>query len=119
MEFRNTLRHQWNEACLQLGLPSLTIDTSAKIMAVLYQYGNNEAMVFNYHFVADCEYIQKRFHIQGGEHPMLSLWQSITNGSVIFWNTKRTIPTPMILFRGRSNFSRICMTLNYVGRVWQ
>ena len=61
MEFRNTLRHQWNEACLQLGLPSLTIDTSAKIMAVLYQYGNNEAMVFNYHFVADCEYIQKRF----------------------------------------------------------
>ena len=69
MEFRNTLRHQWNEACLQLGLPSLTIDTSAKIMAVLYQYGNNEAMVFNYHFVADCEYIQKRFHIQGGETP--------------------------------------------------
>ena len=69
MEFRNTLRYQWNEACLQLGLPSLTIDTSAKIMAVLYQYGNNEAMVFNHHFVADCEYIQKRFHIQGGETP--------------------------------------------------
>ena len=69
MEFRNTLRHQWNEACLQLGLPSLTIDTSAKIMAVLYQYGNNEAMVLNYHFVADCDYIQKRYHIQGGETP--------------------------------------------------
>ena len=69
MEFRNTLRHQWNEACLQLDLSSLTTDTAAKIMAVLYQYGNNEAMVFNYHFVADCEYIQKRFHIQGGETP--------------------------------------------------
>ena len=69
MEFRNTLRHQWNEACLQLDLPSLTIDTAAKIMAVLYVYGNNEAMVLNYHFVADCEYIQRRFHIQGGETP--------------------------------------------------
>lgn len=69
MDFKETLRHQWNEACLQLGLPSLTIDTAAKIMAVLYQYGNNEHMVLNNHFQADCHYIQKRFHIQGGETP--------------------------------------------------
>ena len=45
MDFKETLRHQWNEACLQLGLPSLTTDTAAKIMAVLYVYGNNENMV--------------------------------------------------------------------------
>ena len=42
MDFKETLRHQWNEACLQLDLPSLTTDTAAKIMAVLYVYGNNE-----------------------------------------------------------------------------
>ena len=42
MEYEKTLRHQWNEACLQLDLPSLTTDTAAKIMAVLYVYGNNE-----------------------------------------------------------------------------
>ena len=32
---------------MQLGLPSLTTDTAAKIMAVLYVYGNNENMVLN------------------------------------------------------------------------
>ena len=69
MEYEKTLRHQWNEACLQLDLPSLTTDTAAKIMAVLYVYGNNENMVLNNHFVADCDYIQKRYHIQGGETP--------------------------------------------------
>ena len=69
MEYEKTLRHQWHEACLQLDLPSLTTDTAAKIMAVLYVYGNNENMVLNNHFVADCDYIQKRWHIQGGETP--------------------------------------------------
>ena len=69
MDFKETLRHQWNEACLQLNLSSLTTDTAAKIMAVLYVYGNNENMVLNNHFVAECDYIQKRYHIQGGETP--------------------------------------------------
>ena len=32
-------------------------------------YGNNEAVVMNQHFVADCEYIQQRFRIRGGEVP--------------------------------------------------
>ena len=63
------LRHQWNEACLQTGLESISVQKSAKIMAVLMVLGNNEAMVMNQHFVADCEYIQKRFHINGGEAP--------------------------------------------------
>ena len=69
MDFKETLRHQLNEACLQFYLSSLTTDTAAKIMAVLYVYGNNENMVLNNHFVADCDYIQKRWHIQGGETP--------------------------------------------------
>lgn len=64
-----SLRQQWNNACLAIGIPSLTVSTSAKIMAILLHYGNNEAMVLSPHFRADCEYIQKRFHIQGGEIP--------------------------------------------------
>lgn len=65
----SNLRQQWNEACLQVGIPSLTLPTCARIMAILYHYGNNEAMVLNRHFTADCEYIQKRFHLNGGETP--------------------------------------------------
>lgn len=67
--FSKSLRQQWNEACLQVGLPSLTLNTCAKIMAILYHYGNNEAMVLSPHFRADCEYVKKRYHIQGGETP--------------------------------------------------
>ena len=63
------LRKQWNAACLQLGIPSLTTCTSAKIMAILMHYGNNEAFVLSPHFMADAEYIQQRFHIEGGESP--------------------------------------------------
>lgn len=66
---KENLRRQWNEACLQTGLESISVQKSAKIMAVLMVLGNNEAMVMNQHFVADCEYIQKRFHINGGEIP--------------------------------------------------
>ena len=63
------LRQQWNEACLSLGIPALTTPTAAKIMAILMHYGNNEAFVLSPHFRADCEYIQKRYHIEGGETP--------------------------------------------------
>ena len=54
---------------MQLELQSLTTDTAATILAVLYVYGNNANMVLNNHFVADCDYIQKRWHIQGAETP--------------------------------------------------
>lgn len=63
------LRQQWNEACLQSGIDSISAQKAAKIMAVLMIFGNNEAMVMNRHFTADCEYIQNRFHINGSEVP--------------------------------------------------
>lgn len=65
----SSLRQQWNEACLSVGIPSLTTATCAKIMAILLNFGNNEAFVLSPHFRADCEYIQKRYHVQGGESP--------------------------------------------------
>ena len=64
-----SLRRQWNEACLQTGIPALTLPTCARIMAILMHYGNNEALVLSPHFRADCEYVQKRYHMQDGEVP--------------------------------------------------
>lgn len=64
-----TLRQQWNEACLQLGVPALTLETSAKIMAVLLHFGNNEAFDHSPHFMADCHYIQRRYGLGGGLTP--------------------------------------------------
>lgn len=61
----NDIRKQWNESCLSAGLPSLSTDTCARIMAVLLVHGNNESFTHNMHFVADVEYIQKRFNLHG------------------------------------------------------
>lgn len=63
------LRKQWNDACLSIGIPAISKDTSARILAVLLVHGNNEAFVLNKHFVADVEYIQERFNFKGGEIP--------------------------------------------------
>ena len=64
------LQRDWLEACEQVGIPAITTDTSARIMAIMYVHGGGEEeMVFNQKFVNDVKYIQRRFHIQGGEAP--------------------------------------------------
>lgn len=61
------LRKQWNESCLNADIPAITTDTAARIMAVLMYHGNNEELTHNTKFMADCEYIQKKYSIFGGE----------------------------------------------------
>lgn len=63
------LRKQWNDACLSIGIDSISPCKSAKIMSVLMHLGNNEAMVMNRHFTADVDYIQERYNLKGGEIP--------------------------------------------------
>lgn len=64
------LQRDWLEACEQVGIPAITTDTSARIMAIMYVHGGGEEeMVLNQKFVNDVKYIQRRFHIQGGEVP--------------------------------------------------
>ena len=55
---------------LAVGLPIISIDTAARIMAITYIYGGgNETLVLSPKFQCDRKYIQKRFGIQGGEIP--------------------------------------------------
>lgn len=64
------LQRDWLEACEQVGIPAITTDTSARIMAIMYVHGGGEEeMVLNQKFVNDVKYIQRRFHIQGGDVP--------------------------------------------------
>ncbi len=55
---------QWLQSCLQFGLPAITTDTAARLMAILYEYGNNEGFTYNEKFLADKEYIQDRFGLR-------------------------------------------------------
>ena len=57
----NSFRSAWNEACLQAGLPSISLETSARIMAVLHvESGCTTAVAHSPKLRADLEYIQKR-----------------------------------------------------------
>lgn len=63
------LRKIWNDTCLAAGIPALSTDLAAQIMVCLYLYGNNEEYTLSPNFLADVEYIQKRFNLLGGEAP--------------------------------------------------
>lgn len=76
-EFVDPIRDDWNSAMLQVGIPAISTDTAAKIMAVLYLYGNNEDMVYNKKLLADIRYIQRRFCICGGKTPNPNLIHAI------------------------------------------
>lgn len=65
----DNFRQRMIELCKSYGMPWMSMDTSAVVMAVLYMHGNNESMVYSSAFVQDCEYIQERFNLCGGEAP--------------------------------------------------
>lgn len=47
----------------------INVEAAARIMAVLYVHGNNEAMTHNMKFKSDLRYIQRRFDIEGAMTP--------------------------------------------------
>lgn len=64
---------RWLHNCLTIGIPALSLETSAKILACVCVLGNNENMVMSPKCRADLEYIQKRYGIDGGEIPDLEI----------------------------------------------
>ena len=55
---------------LAVGMPIISTDTAARLMAITYVYGGgNETLVLSPKFQCDCKYIQKKFVIQGSEVP--------------------------------------------------
>lgn len=44
----------------------MSVDYAAKTMAILLHFGNHEGYTHSPKFLADSEYIQKRWHIYGG-----------------------------------------------------
>lgn len=42
-----TLRDLWNKTCMSANIPAISMDTCARILAVVYVHGNNESLVYN------------------------------------------------------------------------
>ncbi len=65
----NDYFNQLYDTALAAGLPIISTDTAAKILAVTYVHGNNEFMVHSPKFKAEIRYIQKKWGIDGGLIP--------------------------------------------------
>lgn len=64
---------QWLDSFFQLGLPAISVETSARVLAVVCTLGNNEQMDHCPQLMADIEYMRKAYHLNGGEVPEVSI----------------------------------------------
>lgn len=55
---------QWLKTCYKAGIPAFSTDTAARLMAILYEYGNNENLTHSPKFLADKDYIQDCFGLR-------------------------------------------------------
>lgn len=69
MEHANELYKDWLGAFAAIGTPAIGRDTAARILAVTYVHGNNEAMVYNEKFLQEIAHIKQMYHVDGGETP--------------------------------------------------
>lgn len=60
------LRKIWNDTCLAAGIDSISMSHATTTAAMLLVHGNHEAFTHNTKLVADLQYIQQRYNINGG-----------------------------------------------------
>jgi hypothetical protein len=65
----NELYRDWLGAFAAIGTPAIGRDTAARILAVTYVHGNNEALVYNDKYLQDIHHIEKMYRVEGGESP--------------------------------------------------
>jgi len=66
-----TLRDLWNKTCMSANIPAISMDTCARILAVVYVHGNNESLVYNKSFLSDLQYIKEKFEARSSQAPNL------------------------------------------------
>ena len=69
MKHASELYRDWLGAFAAIGTPVIGRDTAARVLAVTYVHGNNEALVYNNKYLQDIYHIQQMYHVEGGESP--------------------------------------------------
>lgn len=64
---------QLYDTALAAGLPIISTDTAARLLAVTYVHGNNEFITHNPKFLAEIKYIQMKWGIDGGLVPDIGI----------------------------------------------
>lgn len=64
----DNFRKQWNDTCKAAGLKPICFDTASRIMAIVYKF-DREDITHCPKLLADLEYIQNEYGIDGGKIP--------------------------------------------------
>ncbi len=64
---------QLYDTALAAGLPIISTDTAARLLAITYVHGNNEFMTHNPKFLAEIKYIQMKWGIDGSLVPDIGI----------------------------------------------
>lgn len=76
----SNLRKQWNDACKAAGLVSISKDTAAKLLAVIYVHGGErEVFTHNEKLKSDLEYVQETYSFFGGLIPDVEVKNKFRN----------------------------------------
>lgn len=65
MEHASELYRDWLGAFEAIGTPAISRDTAARILAVTYVHGNNEALTHNTKYLQDIRHIERMYHVEG------------------------------------------------------
>lgn len=63
--FATELYRDWLDAFASISTPAISRDTAARVLAVTYVHGNNEALTHNDKFILEIKHIQNMYGIQG------------------------------------------------------
>lgn len=105
MEHWNYLYKDWLGAFEAISTPAISHDTAARILAVVYVHGNNEALVYNKKFLSEVEHIQKMYHVKGGESPdaeLVELIQQYVKELEQYRDGHSNNPTGEVVFRNHA-----------------
>ena len=105
MEHWNDLYKDWLGAFASIGTPAISRDTAARVLAVTYVHGNNEALVYCKKYLSEVEHIQKMYRVEGGESPdaeLVELIQQYVKELEQYRDDHPNDPTGEVVFRNHA-----------------
>lgn len=67
---QKSFRQLWNDTCLSAGIPAISLDTAARLLAIVVVHGgSSELFSYSTSLKDDVRYLQDKYNIYGGQIP--------------------------------------------------
>lgn len=103
-DMTDSLRKQWNDTCKACGLKPISLDTAARIMAVVYAF-DREEITHCEKLKTDIEYIQYVYNIGAGLTPNQEFIVKFQKYALCVENDDRGVPCEWVKKLMRENYN--------------